>query len=75
MAIIKSIVIDGKFNRVTSPQPYFWCTHSSYFVLSRSQNDEDSNPSGSVVDTKSDVFAADTYQELIDEIERLGLTY
>lgn len=73
MAIINSIVIEGKYNRVTSPNPYFWCTHSSDFVLSKSQDEDDPNPAGSVVDTKSDVFGADNYQELINKIETLAL--
>lgn len=76
MAIINKQIIDVgglKYNRLTSSDPYYYCIHSSDFVLSKSEDEDDPNPAGSVVDTKSDVFGADTYQELIDEIERLNL--
>lgn len=73
MAIISSVVIRGVFNRVTSPNEFYYCIHSSDFVLSRSLDNESPIVANGQVDTKSDVFGADTYQELIDEIARLNL--
>lgn len=73
MAIIKSVVIDGKFNRITSPNSFFYCTHSSDFVLSRSENKDSPIVAGGEVDTRNNVFGADTYAELLEEIARLNL--
>ena len=57
------------FNRVESVAPYYFCTHDNqntiiitdYSVIGKT-------------DTLSEIFGADTYQELLDEINTLGLT-
>ena len=74
MAIIESTIVEiegVECNQVyNAGNEYFYCAHSTKFILIKS--DEDS-PVEAPTDTLSDIFGAETYEELNAEIERLGL--
>jgi len=76
MAIISSTIITitngKKCNWIeNNGKPFYWCQHSQDFVLSRSQEGDEPITAG--FKTRQTVFGADTYDELIAEIERLEL--
>ena len=58
------------FNRIESSNPYFFCTHNTTNVLIKTAY----LVSGKT-DTLDDIFGADTYEEMLDEIKKLGLIY
>jgi hypothetical protein len=71
MPILNKIIIteDGlTFNRIEGVNPYYFCTHDTTNVLIKT----DYTVVGKT-DTLSDIFGTDTYEEMIDEIKRLGL--
>jgi hypothetical protein len=74
MAIIQPIhkTVNGiTFNSIIREIPFYYCTHSSAFWISKSQDTTDTTTS---IESKLDMFGADTFAELESEIIRLNLT-
>jgi hypothetical protein len=74
MAIIQPThrTVDGiTFNSIIRETPFFYCTHSSSFWINKSADEDDTTTS---IESKLDMFGADTFAELESEIIRLNLT-
>jgi hypothetical protein len=58
------------FNQLTHADPYYFCVHNGTVRISMT---EEGPPASGKTSTLNDIFGADTYENLITEMERLEI--